>query len=447
VTGILIKYVEDDFINKPQYNYYNATTQNSHLVKNLKMHPPRHLLIVRVGLSNGLHSPTYCDEECIQNMFWNNQLNIADFINDGSNGRIQFSRLGSLIQSINIQSSHLICDPFKWATESLAYISNHDSYDYVIFLLPKTSNCNWLGLAFSPCYFTSMCYSFTRSEEPMVIIHEIGHNFGMFHASIDRNNDGIIDSEYGDFSSPMSNSFNWKRYSAINMLTLDSIKNLMRTNIPINDEIQSYILSTTSFNLYDDNTFQTISAMDTITGIKYWLSFRSKVNFPSYDFGLSEEYINKLLIHKWVNGGRETILVGTLRPGEHFLNKRIIFSEIVDSNYARIFISNGNHGIFPTLSNSRTRSPSNSKTKSSSSRFSSRYSNTRSISPTKTRNYSYSNTRSISSTKTRNYSYSNTRSISSTKTRNYSYSNTRSISPTKTRNYSYSNTRSISPTK
>ncbi len=106
------------------------------------------------------------------------------------------------------------CDYEAWAqaAETAASASiNLALYQHRIFVLPHYSEipaCQWSGLAYVGC--DPVCRLWiTDGAAPMVYTHELGHNLGLAHAGTDPENDGIMNSEYGDYSDPMGGSRSW----------------------------------------------------------------------------------------------------------------------------------------------------------------------------------------------------------------------------------------------
>ena len=81
-------------------------------------------------------------------------------------------------------------------------------------VVPLNAHCIWASMATLSCSYLGNCYSFIRSMDPEVYVHELGHNFGFTHSSTDTNN-GVVDYEYGDNTCYMGNTTGWKRYNAL----------------------------------------------------------------------------------------------------------------------------------------------------------------------------------------------------------------------------------------
>jgi hypothetical protein len=75
--------------------------------------------------------------------------------------------------------------------------------------------CKFGGLAYLGCGGGG-CRAWVRRFDPTKLwAHELGHLTGLHHASLDPNDDNVIDDEYGDFSCPMGSDPSWRRYHAV----------------------------------------------------------------------------------------------------------------------------------------------------------------------------------------------------------------------------------------
>src|SRR5207245_2519050 len=75
-----------------------------------------------------------------------------------------------------------VCDPDHWAVSAVvkAKADGVDllGYDHLVFMFPTVSSCGWLGLGQQPGQYT-----WISGASLPAINHEIGHNFGLTHAS------------------------------------------------------------------------------------------------------------------------------------------------------------------------------------------------------------------------------------------------------------------------
>ena len=124
------------------------------------------------------------------------------------------------------------CDKvYDWSAEVLPLAQvdglNSDAYDHVVFVMPDSQllGCNWGGLGEMPGKFSwiAATYSHVGLESFQIFAHEIGHNLGLNHASIDQDRNGAINGtneEYGDWTCLMSNGWHAKLFNAAHSMQL-----------------------------------------------------------------------------------------------------------------------------------------------------------------------------------------------------------------------------------
>lgn len=78
---------------------------------------------------------------------------------------------------------------------------DESTYDRVLMIVPSQlgDRCGFAGLAIS-----SRETLYSGGISPTLALHELGHNFGMGHASDDPEDDGVLNNAYGDYSCAMS---------------------------------------------------------------------------------------------------------------------------------------------------------------------------------------------------------------------------------------------------
>jgi hypothetical protein len=103
--------------------------------------------------------------------------------------------------TINAKSTDS-CDYYSWAAlaEEAARASgvNTGLYQHILHVIPSSNTCSWLGIANVGCRL--QCRAWVAGADVDMIAHELGHNLSMRHSSTDTNNDGVMESEYGDYS-------------------------------------------------------------------------------------------------------------------------------------------------------------------------------------------------------------------------------------------------------
>lgn len=113
------------------------------------------------------------------------------------------------------------CSYYNWssAAEAAAAADGVDlsAYQHKVFVLPYYGDfsfgCGWAGVANTSC--STSCRAWTAEPQSgMVLAHELGHNLNLAHAGTDPENDGVVNSIYGDTSDPMGISRHWMTFNA-----------------------------------------------------------------------------------------------------------------------------------------------------------------------------------------------------------------------------------------
>jgi hypothetical protein len=147
-------------------------------------------LVMLVSLTN---APIDCTIGEVRGlMFTNSPLNVDSFYDHATWGNVRWT--GSVVAvSIPFGTSPCSADAWADAADAAAVTQgyNPNSYTARVYALPSAaSSC---GYAFAA---GNRVWNFHCSDL-FAYGHEIGHTIGMHHASTDRNNDGVIDAEYG----------------------------------------------------------------------------------------------------------------------------------------------------------------------------------------------------------------------------------------------------------
>ena len=115
-----------------------------------------------------------------------------------------------------VAGSSSSCDYYGWAygADEAAEAAGIDLslYQHRVYVLPRA--CGWGGVANLGCGSVCRAWIFSSTNGP-IYAHEFGHNLRLHHAATDPENDGNINSEYGDYSDPLgSSSGGWRGHNA-----------------------------------------------------------------------------------------------------------------------------------------------------------------------------------------------------------------------------------------
>lgn len=184
------------------------------------------------------------------------------------------------------------CDYQKWADDAKAAAIQAGidfyAYQHRMFILPAGTQCPWSGRGHLNCTNLSFCESWiiTGYNYKSVMSHELGHNLGMAHSSTDPDNNGTVDSEYGDTACVMGNG-----YSQINAPQRDRMQwfNANPVRIKTITKSKDYLIKSL------DTTSKTLKVLkiNRDDGKVYYISFRTN----KAPFGVPPLYSDKVSIH------------------------------------------------------------------------------------------------------------------------------------------------------
>lgn len=106
---------------------------------------------------------------------------VANYFAEESRGAVTVS--GQVFGWYTIAASRTTCDPFTWSTQARAAATaagaNLASYTNFVYAFPQAPSCAWAGLGQMPGSDSWNNGAFVLR----VVAHELGHNFGVHHAS------------------------------------------------------------------------------------------------------------------------------------------------------------------------------------------------------------------------------------------------------------------------
>jgi len=180
----------------------------------------RKTVVLMVDLTNAKSSSYTTPAQVAGNMYTNTR-SVDGLYREASLGQLGFDpdtdrdSKPDVFGPFAINYDNSSCSYYNWASaaEAAAQESGVDlsKYRHRVFVLPRTSElpaCSWSGVANVGC--GTFCRAWIASANSMVYAHELGHNLNMGHSSTDPENDGIINSEYGDGSDPQGSTGSWQ---------------------------------------------------------------------------------------------------------------------------------------------------------------------------------------------------------------------------------------------
>jgi hypothetical protein len=212
------------------------------------------------------------------------------------------------------------CDAYAWAESADAAATaagiTLGNYQHRLYVLPPGTGCSWGGLGQVACGDSCRAWESTYSYYPCgtrgAHAHELGHNRGMLHASTDTNNDGNIDSEYGDYSDFMGGN----------------VDELQHNNAPHKVQM-GWIDAATVVDASAGGTF-TISALELAnpafpqvlklvpaSGAPLYLSYRAGIGYDA-TIPNAGTYLGRTSVHRWAGGYENTVLLANIADGVTF---------------------------------------------------------------------------------------------------------------------------------
>jgi hypothetical protein len=193
------------------------------------------------------------------------------------------------------------------------------TYQHKIYLLPPASisGCNWLALGELGSFgSTSPRRSWSTRNEAVVHAHEIGHNLAWHHAATDPDNNGTVNSEYGDVSDVMGYCCYTRKFNAPHMDQIGWFDGITGTVVDVTSggEYTIAVLGSDP-NLAIDPQVLRIDRLDSVND--YYLSYRQPVGL---DAAIGSTYTSGVNIHHAKPTGIWSYFIDALANGESFVD-------------------------------------------------------------------------------------------------------------------------------
>ena len=222
------------------------------------------------------------------------------------------------------------CDASGWVSKASAAWESANpgksisTYRHRLLIVPNyqdwgNRHCTWGGVAQLNC--GSWCWAIAADPANIlhgVIIHELGHNFGLHHASTDTDNNGSINSEYGDNSDQMGGSRNWMKFNPPHFEDkgwMDSVEYELRTVVPSSTS-QSFDLIPLDEEAWDWPGLRALK-IERSSNSDYYVSFRQQTG--DYN-NVTLDYTDGLSLHYGTDGSTRSYFIRMIAPGETFVD-------------------------------------------------------------------------------------------------------------------------------
>ncbi len=311
----------------------------------------RSLVVVRVSSTD---VPVHCTHSAIETLYWDGAQSVRGMYEASSNGALSFT------SDINVDGQNDVydvtlpyatgtgCDYGRYSTDAkaalLAQGVNLDNWNIRVYVIPGRDE--WCGFAGVANVANGSGNSWIPEEFCNyldITAHEIGHNLGLLHASLDLDNNGAVDPpgnpdpEYGDWSCLMG-------IGGVGARFFNAVHSYQQNWVP-----PEKVISGTgggSFTIASVETDDASTANPYIVkvprpaGNSYFISYREQLG--NYSSGLRAEYRQRVTIHHGGNTSGYSYLVKILNVGESWTDPV--------ANLTILFASRGTNSATVSLS-------------------------------------------------------------------------------------------------
>lgn len=272
----------------------------------------------------------YNQTKNVSDFYYNSSLTTLTIPSDADNDGVQEVFGPYLIDDSYIGGDSSQCTASTWVSKaSAAWEAANPGKDISLYrhrllIVPNywdwgNRHCGWGGVAQLNC--GTWCWAIAADPVTIlhgVIIHELGHNFGLHHASLDSNNDGVNDSEYGDKSDQMGSSRNWMKFNPPHFEDkgwMDDVAFELRTVVPASNA-QSFELIPVDEEAWDWPGLRALK-IERSSNSDYYISFRQQTG--DYN-NVTSSYTNGLSLHYATDNSARSFFIRMIAPGETFID-------------------------------------------------------------------------------------------------------------------------------
>lgn len=263
--------------------------------------------VVQVSAPGCGITPRYAQQDLVQVL--NNMSTLTSICSSGKAG-VSFNWYGTTtIPCVgkNYNLSVYPCSSFAWSTALAAARSIAPTADRLVVITPFNCADGLYGVATTSCLSTDQnCYSMifdggslAAGGEPSMVMHEMGHNWGIPHAGIVSFEDNTLIDEYGDPTDPMGGATGYVCYNAPNVYKLGWATPITQLSA------SSMVVGSPNRWVVSAGSFIRISN-DVGGGLPIFISYRSQSQIGDGDLSIDQ----RLWIHEFagVPDGRPSTL-------------------------------------------------------------------------------------------------------------------------------------------
>jgi chitodextrinase len=149
------------------------------------------LAVILVNFQDNTRQP-YTPEQ-VQQIMWTDPHSVRAYYNEASAGQLELGSIhnpnGDVYGYYTVPYSSQTCAPDTWGAAALSQATQAGAdlsgYTNIMFVWP-TANCGWVGAAYMNGAYSYMngelAGNWGKPEYALYAAHELGHNFGLYHA-------------------------------------------------------------------------------------------------------------------------------------------------------------------------------------------------------------------------------------------------------------------------